>query len=95
MDSLQRRPEGHARGEGGSREGVARGESGLYVTLSETKEELRSVAATHGWSLDSIGVHELHVPEEQQTPGGNYTFFGGGAGGFPVHAPSVRQAVKR
>src|SRR5688500_119124 len=39
--------------------GVARGESGLYVTLSESREELGEVAASHGWSLDGIDVFEL------------------------------------
>jgi circadian clock protein KaiC len=34
-------------------------ESGLYVSLSETKEELEGVASSHGWSLDGIFVHEL------------------------------------
>lgn len=40
-------------------DGAARGEAGLYVTLSETAEELRAVASTHGWSLDAITVYEL------------------------------------
>ena len=35
-------------------EGVKRGESSVYVTLSETREELTQVAASHGWSLDGI-----------------------------------------
>lgn len=40
-------------------EGARKGESGLYVTLSETEEELRAVADSHGWSLDGITLHEL------------------------------------
>ena len=39
--------------------GVDRGERGLYVTLSETADELRAAAATHGWSLDGIELYEL------------------------------------
>ena len=39
--------------------GAARGELGLYITLSETAEELQAVAASHGWSLDGVEVHEL------------------------------------
>ena len=35
-------------------EGARQGESVLYVTLSETEEELAGVAASHGWSLDGI-----------------------------------------
>ena len=30
----------------------------LYVTLSETEEDLRSSAAAHGWSLDQIEIYE-------------------------------------
>jgi circadian clock protein KaiC len=40
-------------------EGVSRGETGLYITLSETKVELNAVAATHGWSLEKISLFEL------------------------------------
>lgn len=29
--------------------GISLGETGLYITLSETEEELRASAATHGW----------------------------------------------
>ncbi|CAN5705867.1 ATPase domain-containing protein [soil metagenome] len=44
-------------------EGRARGERGLYVTLSETATELGIVAGSHGWSLDGIELFEL-VNEE-------------------------------
>jgi circadian clock protein KaiC len=40
-------------------EGARRGERGLYVTLSETADELRASAATHGWTLDGIELYEL------------------------------------
>lgn len=40
-------------------DGVRQGEVGLYVTLSETADELRAVAETHGWSLDALSVFEL------------------------------------
>src|SRR4030095_10895140 len=35
-------------------EGLRRGESVFYVTLSETRAELLKVAQSHGWSLDKI-----------------------------------------
>ena len=35
------------------------GERGLYVTLSETAEELHHVAASHGWKLDGIETFQL------------------------------------
>jgi circadian clock protein KaiC len=45
-------------------EGAARGEKGLYVTLSESAEELRDGAVSHGWELDEqIEVFELVPPE--------------------------------
>lgn len=54
------------------RDGVARGETALYVTLSETGDELRSVASSHGWTLDGISVFELVTaaglsPEAEQS----------------------------
>ncbi|MFO0809324.1 MAG: ATPase domain-containing protein [Gemmataceae bacterium] len=56
-------------------EGVRRGEPVLYVTLSETEEELRSVAASHGWSLDNISVRELVPSEDSLRPDEQYTMF--------------------
>lgn len=38
---------------------VAAGEKALYVTLSETSEELTAVAASHGWSLDGLELFEF------------------------------------
>ncbi|NUR45514.1 MAG: AAA family ATPase [Sphingomonas sp.] len=43
--------------------GAAKGERALYITLSETDDELRASAASHGWSLDGIDVFELVPPE--------------------------------
>lgn len=37
----------------------ARGERTLYVTLSETAEELAAVAESHGWSLDGVEIQQL------------------------------------
>lgn len=39
-------------------EGARRGERGLYISLSETREEVRTVAASHGWDLDVITIFE-------------------------------------
>jgi circadian clock protein KaiC len=41
------------------REGERTGEPGLYVTLSETAEELRAVASSHGWDISGISLYEL------------------------------------
>lgn len=40
-------------------EGAWQGEKCLYITLSETKEELLAGAASHGWVLDGIEIVEL------------------------------------
>ena len=40
-------------------EGVRNGERCLYVTLSETRDELASGARSHGWSLEGLDVFEL------------------------------------
>ena len=40
-------------------DGARHGERTLYVTLSETANELKAVAASHGWSLDAIEIFEL------------------------------------
>jgi circadian clock protein KaiC len=49
-------------------DGLAAGEIGLYVTLSETREELEVVAASHGWSLAGIDLIELSSIEQQLKP---------------------------
>lgn len=56
-------------------EGVRLGEAGLYVTLSETKEELEASAASHGWTLDGINIHELVPTEDTLKPESQYTIF--------------------
>jgi len=44
--------------------GAAAGETCLYITLSETEEELRASAASHGWDLpEAVAVFELVPPE--------------------------------
>jgi circadian clock protein KaiC len=46
-------------------EGAKAGEKSLYITLSETETELRSGAASHGWTLGpEISVFELIPPED-------------------------------
>ncbi|MFL5530426.1 MAG: ATPase domain-containing protein [Gemmatimonadales bacterium] len=45
-------------------DGAKAGETGLYITMSETEAELRDGAASHGWTLgDGIHVYELVPPE--------------------------------
>lgn len=45
-------------------DGVAAGEQVLYITLSETSEELESVAHSHGWTLEGIDLFEFSSSED-------------------------------
>ncbi len=56
-------------------EGARRGESVLYVTLSETEEEIRGVAASHGWTLDGIDIRQLVPTEDSLRADEQYTMF--------------------
>jgi len=49
-------------------EGARQGEAVLYITLSETEMEIRSIARRHGWSLDGITMFELVPPETSLDP---------------------------
>jgi circadian clock protein KaiC len=57
------------------REGAARGEPVLYVTLSETGDELRGVARSHGWTLDGVEVREMLPTQDALAPDDQYTMF--------------------
>ena len=46
-------------------QGVAKGESALYITMSETEAEIRAIADSHGWSLDGLAMFELSALEQQ------------------------------
>ena len=59
-------------------EGLRQGETVLYITLSETEEELHAVAASHGWSLEGIHIHEM-------TPGGEQLYMATSEGNDPLH----------
>lgn len=56
-------------------EGVRNQEPVLYITLSETENELHAVAASHGWSLDGIHVHEVITSEDLLDPAQQHTMF--------------------
>src|ERR1051326_8335991 len=55
-------------------EGLRLGEPGLYITLSETAEELQAVAHSHDWQLGDIHLLELSAMEEKLRETDN-TFF--------------------
>ncbi|HEY9065454.1 MAG TPA: ATPase domain-containing protein [Burkholderiaceae bacterium] len=50
--------------------GAALSERCLYITLSESAQELRANALSRGWSLDSIEIFELMADDVAQDDGG-------------------------
>lgn len=55
--------------------GASKGEKGLYITFSETKDELEAVAKSHGWDVSSLSLLELSAIEEQLKPEFQNTVF--------------------
>ena len=55
--------------------GVDNGETVLYVTLSETEEELRAVSESHGWTLEGVHVRELDASASALEPDDQNTIF--------------------
>lgn len=56
-------------------EGARQGEKTLYISLSESEQELRIVAHRHGWSLDNVSVFELVSSEASLDPDRELTVF--------------------
>jgi len=56
-------------------EGVRRGDTCLYVTLSETRREIEKVARSHGWDLGGVEISELIPSETDLHPGSQLTVF--------------------
>lgn len=56
------------------REAVRANERCLYITLSETEEELRAVADSHSWSLEGVTIFEMKLAEDTKSSD-EYTLF--------------------
>jgi len=56
-------------------EGVRHGEPVLYITLSETAEELHEVARSHNWSLEGIRLLELDSLADRLQEEAEYTVY--------------------
>ena len=56
-------------------EGVRNGEKVLYVTLSESRDELLLVARNHRLPVDDVKIVELKPSEQDLKPEGQYTVF--------------------
>ncbi|MDE1153693.1 MAG: ATPase domain-containing protein [Micavibrio sp.] len=56
-------------------EGAVHGETVLYLTLSESEQELSSVAESHGWDLKGINILELLTTEDALQTENQYTMY--------------------
>jgi circadian clock protein KaiC len=56
-------------------EGVRAGETALFVSLAETRDDLLEVAASHGWTLDGIDIYEVTAEEAAQRLARTQTVF--------------------
>ena len=55
--------------------GTAKGQKCLYITLSETRQEIEEVAASHGWSLAGLDIVELSALDEKISAEAQSTLF--------------------
>lgn len=76
-------------------EGVRRGEPTLYITLTETADELRAVAESHGWSLDGISLCEIRPNGASDTPEADYTILHPGEVELGEITKTISEEVKR
>jgi len=75
--------------------GARRGEPGVYATLSETEEELRDIALSHGWSFDGITICDLQTSEESLKAESQYTLFHPAEVELSETTRTVLEAVER
>src|ERR1700686_3536900 len=55
--------------------GAKNSEKWLYVTFSESEDEIRAVAESHGWSMDGIHLQELSTLGDRLKNEEQYTVF--------------------
>lgn len=56
-------------------EGIKVGEKSLYISFSESREELEAVAHSHKWDISKLDLLELGAIEEQLKPEAQNTIF--------------------
>src|SRR5262252_3707246 len=57
--------------------GAEAGERALYISLSESAEELEEAARSHGWTLRDVSILELNASETASTNDENTLFYPG------------------
>ena len=56
-------------------EGEAKGETSLYITLSESKDELIAVGHSHHWDLERLNIYDLTISGDTLRDDSRYTVF--------------------
>lgn len=56
-------------------EGIRRGEKVLYVALSETEQEIRGVAQSHGWNMEGMTIFPIAALANEKERKEDYTLF--------------------
>lgn len=56
-------------------EGVRAGETALFISLAEARDDLYEVAASHGWTLDGVEIYEVTAQEAAQRLASTQTVF--------------------
>ena len=56
-------------------DGERKGETGLYITLSESKDELMAVGGSHNWDLDKLTIFDLTISGDTLLDDSRYTVF--------------------
>ena len=77
------------------REGMRLGERVLYVTLSETRDEIEAVAASHGWSLKGLEIVELIADEDNLEADSQVTMYHPSEVELSATTKSILEAVDR
>ena len=56
-------------------EGLRRSEKVLYISFSESRDELASIAASHGWTLDGLQIMVVQMGRRELEATDQYTVF--------------------
>lgn len=75
--------------------GATHGDKCLYVTLSETREEIEEVAHSHGWSLGGLEIAELSALDERIAAEAQTTLFHPSEVGLTETTKFLLEAVER
>ncbi len=76
-------------------DGAKNGEKTLYLTLSESKNELQAVARSHHWSLEGIEIFEILTLQRELEPDNQYTMFQPSEVEFGATTSAIIEEIER